>query len=89
MELAESIREGLSRQEMCARFGVTKQALSKRLKRINVAVGKSALLSQGGMLLEHALDMRRRFVEISDRIRAAADWLEERLQAEGGRSTRA
>ncbi len=79
LELAEAIKEGLSRPQMCARFQISKQALSKRLKVLNIAVGQSALMGRAEMLLEHALDVRLRFVEISDKIRRTSDLLEERM----------
>jgi hypothetical protein len=84
MELAEAVKAGLSGPEMCAKFGVTKQALSKRVRALNLSVGKSALLERAGMMLDHAMDVRRRFVEISDKIRRSADFLEERLQDSEG-----
>lgn len=84
MELAEAVKAGLSGPEMCAKFGVSKQALSKRVRALNLSVGKSALLCRAEMLMDHALDVRRRFVEISDKIRRSADLLEECLQDSEG-----
>lgn len=82
--MAQAIKGGLSGPEMCAKFGVSKQALSKRVRALNLAVGKSALMGRAEMLLDHAFDVRRRFVEISDKIRKSADFLEERLEDSNG-----
>lgn len=84
-ELAEAIKAGLSGPQMCAQFQVSKQALSKRLKVLNLSAGRSALLNQGEMLLDHALDVKRRFVEISDKIRRSSDLLEERMEDSEGK----
>lgn len=85
LELVEAIKNGLTGPEICARFGVSKQALSKRAKTLGLAVGRSALLVQGGMLMSHALDVRQRFVEISDKIRRSSNLLEEQLKDDRGK----
>jgi hypothetical protein len=83
-QLAEALKEGLSGPEICVRFGVTKGALSLRLKQLNLAAGKALMLGQGEKVLANALDVRQRFVEISAKVKESAEMLEGQLKDADG-----
>jgi hypothetical protein len=84
-QLREAIEAGLSGPEICAKHGITKSALSQRLSKLKLAASQAALLHQGRELMTQALDVRQRFIEISEAIRQNQELLRGRLLDENGK----
>jgi len=76
LELAEAIKAGLTRQEICARFGVSKSTLCEREKRLNLAASKAALLHQGKELAQGQIDAQAQLLKINQAVHRWIDRLE-------------
>ena len=83
-ELREDLEAGLTGPEICAKRGITKSALSQRLTKLKIAASQAAILHQGREMINQALNVRQRFIDISESIRANQDLLKARLLDEEG-----
>jgi AcrR family transcriptional regulator len=66
LELDQLIREGNGVSEIARKLGVSKGAVSKRLKALNVAITKDVTLHHAGEIVEKKLDAIEQLQKIND-----------------------
>ena len=66
LELEQLVREGNGVSEIARKLGVTKGAVSKRLKALNVAITKDVTLHHAGDIVEKKLDAIGQLQKIND-----------------------
>ncbi len=77
LELEKLVSEGLTGAEIARKLGVHKSAVSKRLKSLNAAVTKDAVLSSAGELVDKKIDAISQLQAINHH----ANWLLEHVMA--------
>lgn len=66
IELEEMVRQGLGVSKIARKLGVTKGAISKRLKALNVAINQRVVLHDAGEIVEKKLDAIAQLQKIND-----------------------
>lgn len=66
LELEQLVREGNGVSEIARKMGVTKGAISKRLKALKVAITKDVTLLHAGQIVEKKLDAIAQLQKIND-----------------------
>jgi predicted transcriptional regulator len=66
IELEELVRQGLGVSKIARKLGVTKGAVSKRLKALNVAINQRVVLHDAGQIVEKKLDAIAQLQKIND-----------------------
>jgi hypothetical protein len=81
IQLEQLVREGNGVSEIARKLKVTKGAISKRLKALNVAVAKDACLRAAPEILNRKLDAMGQLTRINTLIHKELDQIEEDLAA--------
>jgi AcrR family transcriptional regulator len=66
VELEQLVREGNGVSEIARKLGVSKGAVSKRLKALNVAITRNVTLHHAGEIVEKKLDAIKQLQKIND-----------------------
>ena len=66
IELEEMVRQGLGVSKIARELGVTKGAISKRLKALSVAINQRVVLHDAGEIIEKKLDAIAQLQKIND-----------------------
>jgi AcrR family transcriptional regulator len=66
IELEEMVRQGLGVSKIARELGVTKGAISKRLKALSVAINQRVVLHDAGEIVEKKLDAIAQLQKIND-----------------------
>lgn len=66
LELEELVRQGNGVSEIARKLGVTKGAISKRLKALNVAIAKDVTLYHAGEIVEKRINTIEQLQKIND-----------------------
>ncbi len=72
-ELGRALDEGLSRKEICERFGISKGALSKREKQLKLGLARNATMHESGRILRQQIDAHEQLLKINE---AGNRWLD-------------
>lgn len=80
-ELGEAIRAGMSRKEICQRYGISPQALSQREKKLGVAASKAALLFNGKEIQQQQIDANAQILKINETANRWMDKVEQLLES--------
>ena len=80
IELEQLVRQGNGVSEIARKLKVTKGAISKRLKSLNVAVAKDVCLRAAPEILKRKLDAMGQLTKINNLIHKELDQIEEDLE---------
>lgn len=75
IELAQLVRDGFGVSEIARKVGLSKGAVSKRLKALNVAVNQRVVLHDAGKVVEKKLDAVAQLQKINDNANELLDLL--------------
>jgi hypothetical protein len=84
LELERLVKEGNGVSEIARKLGVTKGAVSKRLKALNVAITKDVTLHHAGKIVEKKLDAVAQLEKINQAINVELDRIQEDLKEAKG-----
>ncbi len=86
LELEQLVREGNGVSEIARKMGVSKGAVSKRLKALKVAISKDVTLFHAGQIVEKKLDAIEQLQKINDSANEILSQAMRRLRGEKGPS---
>jgi len=79
LELGERLRQGKTKAEIAAEFGMTVRGVQKKASRLDIEISKSAALHQGGIILTQQIDANAQLLKINESVNRTLGMLEARL----------
>jgi len=80
IQLEKLVREGNGVSQIAKKMGVTKGAVSKALKRLNVAISKDVALRSAPEVVEKKLDAMSQLININKLINNELSYIEENIK---------
>lgn len=84
IELEKLVRDGLGVSQIARKLGVTKGAVSKALKRLNVAISKDVALRSAPEIVDQKLDAMGQLTRVNGLINNELDYIEEHISTASG-----
>ena len=85
IELEQLIRDGNGVSEIAQKLGVSKGAVSKRLKDFRVGISKDVALRSAPKIVDHKIDAMDQLRRINELINGELDYIEENIKTATGR----
>jgi uncharacterized coiled-coil protein SlyX len=79
LELGERLRQGKTKAEIAAEFGMTVRGVQKKASKLDIEVSKAAALHQGGIILSQQIDANAQLLKINESVNRSLGLLEARL----------
>lgn len=79
LELGERLRQGKTKAEIAAEFGMTVRGVQKKATRLDIEVSKAAALHQAKVILTQQIDANSQLLKINESVNRTLGMLEERL----------
>jgi len=89
IQLEQLVREGNGVSEIARKLGVTKGAVSKALKKLNVAITRDVAVRSAPKIVEGKLDAMSQLIHINKLINNELDHIEENIQGASEEKRRA
>jgi transposase len=80
IQLEQLVREGNGVSQIAKKLNVTKGAVSKALKRLNVAISKDVTLRSAPQMVEKRIDAMSQLININNLINSELDYIEDSIQ---------
>lgn len=80
IQLEKLVREGNGVSQIARKIGVTKGAVSKALKRLNVAISKDVTLRSAPQIVKKNLDAMAQLININELINNELSYIEENIK---------
>jgi uncharacterized coiled-coil protein SlyX len=79
LELGERLRQGKTKAEIAAEFGMTVRGVQKKASKLDIEISKAAALHQGGIILSQQIDANAQLLKINESVNRSLGLLEARL----------
>lgn len=80
IQLEQLVREGNGVSQIAKKLNVTKGAVSKALKKLNVAISKDVTLRSAPQVVEKKLDAMSQLININELINSELSYIEENIK---------